>query len=998
MSLDHLFKAQFTTGQTIKIVTPRNAMLDACEVNIGKLTGKSRSLPAILCDGVDESDPWHVVNVINSKNMLLDHIAIKGAVSLGQAERLCQKYMPQMQGGHIRNIVTMTDNGMKTFIDSATLPNNTPFVLESDAILLDSMSTTTAVQWDEDNKLLSHGGRMSGVMYDMACCDTQGDLVEKMTPRDIASLLIDENCIFGGMLDAMMIKNRQFDSTMQKIAEALKTYDHDDLFVKSVTPIEPFKRNGVVNVGAIFTMSDTQTITVLFNNPDTTPAKLTPNDVLTSWKWMLNKRDVTATLQPRAVESKKFPMIAGRIIKLLARNHDRFKRAQMLREKDMLLLNELIDQVESSQSQIRSYDAQILQVQSDIDAETVRKQNQTEIGKADNEQNVQMNNEGEETVITGDEFGDFNLPEDTKHLRESVKTVLSEMIGKSFACPALNADVFIRKSGIKKVLSNSADARKLQAVTALKELLANATKVERLESYAQEKESNIKAYHVLSAPLVIDEAPLTVRFIVREDDKGHYHYDHTIDKRLVKNTESPLLDGLTATVFPMTGAMIDPEDQKGLTRIANCQRDNSIESNQISVNGMLDDATDSGMVLNMFIVENEQNVQMNNNEKSNYSFDGGTVKITKKDDVYSAFLSSGSVGGEFDGDIKAIQAWLAVRLQKIGEAMEGQDLSWDRTAEQLSLVSGEDVLGLQNEFVSYAEIEAVKTKVDLAKLIVKKLEKMEGWTHNGSTAVRDFVLDENNFIRYKFNVDLLAEGKEFRIDEVIMAGELDTLTKQAIVTYGYFTPTRENVKSAVETLYNIVEDHIAKIQEQLDQSVLDVQAMKQHWGNEQSVQMNNDQVPEPKKGVVFKKEAENIYRSIDYSVLDYQGHTSDEFQRANVKGRLEPLITEAEALLTRRFRDEYQRKQVEQSIENAKKQIVRWEAKQVAPEPEAMPEVVISENEQFLNDIIGGTADMSDEGFSDKLLAIAENLDPLLEELFEQASDAYADYAISLEV
>jgi hypothetical protein len=54
----------------------------------------------------------------------------------------------------------------------------------------------------------------------------------------------------------------------------------------------------VANVGAIFEMSDSQKITVLFANPDSTPAKLSSDDVLTSWKWMLNKRDVTAILQP----------------------------------------------------------------------------------------------------------------------------------------------------------------------------------------------------------------------------------------------------------------------------------------------------------------------------------------------------------------------------------------------------------------------------------------------------------------------------------------------------------------------------------------------------------------------------------------------------------------------------------------------------------------------------------------------------------------------------
>lgn len=713
MSLDHLFKAQFTRGQTIKIVTPKGAMLDACEVNIGNITGKARSIPAILCDGVTSDDPWHIVNVIDSTKVLLDHIAVKGAVSLSQAERLCHKYLPVMVKGQVRNVVSMTDNAMKTFLDSTSLPSNTPFVLDSDAMLLDSMTTVQTVQWDENNKLLSHGGHISGVMYDMACCDTQGDLLTRVSPRDIAAILIDETCEFGGMLDAMITQYNKFDNVMLKVAEALKIYDNEDLFVKSVTPIEPFKRNGVVNIGTIFEMSDTQTITVLFNNPDTTPSKLLGTDVLTSWKWMLNKRDVTATLQPRAVESKKYPVIAGRIIKLLAKNHDRFKRAQAVRQKEELFLNELVDQVEAEQSGLRYLDKEILRLQQIIDNETVRKQNQTEVGEADpvdlsaegaeqfhnhlkesleqNEQSVQMNNEqaikqkatdlkeilisnhdfttdtlakqGEHThnlltkngahlaiftfidetangiwtlglssggeinrladidtradiniivqklvefddkvtVLTGNELGDFDLPEETEKLRSVVGKLLTEMKKNPIFCPALNTNVNIGSNVIKKTLGFSADTRKLKALAHLKELLQNAGKIQELPNRKQGKSDNVKAFHILSSSLNLDGESLEVRYVIREDNNGHYHYDNSVNKTISKNAESPLLDGLSATVFPMPCAT--HEDHALQIRIANCQRTDSIENNQIKVNAMLDSANDDGEVLNMFIVE-----------------------------------------------------------------------------------------------------------------------------------------------------------------------------------------------------------------------------------------------------------------------------------------------------------------------------------------------------------------------------------------------------------
>ena len=51
---------------------------------------------------------------------------------------------------------------------------------------------------------------------------------------------------------------------------------------------------------------------------------------------------------------------------------------------------------------------------------------------------------------------------------------------------------------------------------------------------------------------------------------------------------------------------------------------------------------------------------------------------------------------------------------------------------------------------------------------------------------------------------------------------------------------------------------------------------------------------------------------------------------------------------------------------------------------------------EYLQAIIDGTADLSVAG--DELERIGDNLPPELEELFEQAAEAYAQYAISLEV
>ncbi|OTG87872.1 hypothetical protein [Acinetobacter sp. ANC 3813] len=821
MIYPNIFIPEYKTGQTIRLTTPTGQMLDSCDGNLGKLKGYKREIKAVMCDGAEDSAQWRIFNLVNDNGYFLDHAAVYGAVSDSQAQMLCMKYLAPSFACKIHSHSDLTDNALKTFLDGANPTHLTPYLLQSDVEFLDSVGTSSAVQWDGET-LISHNGLIANVMLDMARSDVSGQLVEQLTAKEAADFILDDQCSFA-MLDAMIIKNSQLDRVIEKMAEALRTKNTEEFFVKNVTLIEPFKRLGVVNVGAIFEMSDSQTLTVLFNNPDATPAKLTGADIITSWKWILNKRDVTAVLQPRAVDAKKYPMIAGRIFKLLAQNHDRFKRAQMMKNRDELLLNELVTQLESGQSEMSQLDGQIQDVQHEIDAESERKRLDAEsamaaaagnnpddtgnkTGNADNaefysddfnptaaenyqkilsngevlehyqdhldsmfqsriiavrnalrelgwdgekhktlsknglslsfdyvqkggggnivgmtlelkevgfsyqddlsltpEELAQKINDAEDQdmalqyafnlltkddqafiaqlkgkgmgkismtdtgviaasrtaegeaeslnftsenglmtdfllrsmqfddvdslidtlqipevpQVTGAEFGD---PNDTAAIRKAVKQAMLEMTGKSYPCPALGAEVEVRKNGTKKIIKFSADVRKLQAISALKELLENAVKYDERPPYNPEEEQNIKAYHFLHSAFLLNGESLIARFVVREDDKGHYHYDHTIHGDLVsllgmaKNAKSPLLDGLSTAVFPTAG--VSQDELAKLTRLANCQLDVSIENDQINVNSMLDGANgDDAEVLNMYIAKNEQdeqNVQMNN--------------------------------------------------------------------------------------------------------------------------------------------------------------------------------------------------------------------------------------------------------------------------------------------------------------------------------------------------------------------------------------------------
>ena len=55
----------------------------------------------------------------------------------------------------------------------------------------------------------------------------------------------------------------------------------------------------------------------------------------------------------------------------------------------------------------------------------------------------------------------------------------------------------------------------------------------------------------------------------------------------------------------------------------------------------------------------------------------------------------------------------------------------------------------------------------------------------------------------------------------------------------------------------------------------------------------------------------------------------------------------------------------------------------------------MNENEKFLNDVIAGAVDLGADATGERLEQIGEDLDPALEDLFEQAAEVYAQFAIN---
>lgn len=129
----------------------------------------------------------------------------------------------------------------------------------------------------------------------------------------------------------------------------------------------PFKKNGVVQVAVIFELSDGQTATILFHNPDSTPSRLAPTDELISWKWMLNKKDVTIVVAPEQGKDLKIQEVCRRILRLADKNSAAFARANAKRAERLKAIEDAKAENEQLQAQLDSLNKQIEVLEMQVD-------------------------------------------------------------------------------------------------------------------------------------------------------------------------------------------------------------------------------------------------------------------------------------------------------------------------------------------------------------------------------------------------------------------------------------------------------------------------------------------------------------------------------------------------------------------------------------------------------------------------------------------------------
>lgn len=201
------------------------------------------------------------------------------------------------------------------------------------------------VFWDGESP---RGTSFARVLYDMRC-DKDGDLLlDSVTEADIL-----EGAEMIESYDALIVPFQKLERSMQLMQKVMERAAAD---VKPVALqiTDPFKKNGVAQIAAIFELSDGQTVSIFFHNPDANPKQIQATDELISWKWVLNKKDITIAVAPEQGKDLNIHEVGRRVMKLAEKNSAAFKRVNAKKAERMKKIEDQKTQIAKLESDLKS--------------------------------------------------------------------------------------------------------------------------------------------------------------------------------------------------------------------------------------------------------------------------------------------------------------------------------------------------------------------------------------------------------------------------------------------------------------------------------------------------------------------------------------------------------------------------------------------------------------------------------------------------------------------
>ena len=269
-----------------------------------------------------ENDTVYIVNQKTADGYFDEHKIMLGFLSQQQAVDTYTHCFERGMTG-LMSVVPCTMTQFKWWLANGN--KSRPVTL--DRLPYAGLERLDSVNWGgtDGSNLYSHDGQVHKLLYQIRQCDDTHQALEPLAYHDMIAELGNQGFMYENY-DALIVeynklekKAKQLLMVMQGAADTVKPV--------GVTVSKPLTKGGVANVVAWFEMDDGQAVGVFFHNPDKTPKKINPTDEMISYKWVLNKKDITIAVAPEQGKDLIIRTVAKRIMQLVEKNHDRFIKA-----------------------------------------------------------------------------------------------------------------------------------------------------------------------------------------------------------------------------------------------------------------------------------------------------------------------------------------------------------------------------------------------------------------------------------------------------------------------------------------------------------------------------------------------------------------------------------------------------------------------------------------------------------------------------------------------
>ena len=157
-------------------------------------------------------------------------------------------------------------------------------------------------------------------------------------------------------LDAMTSPYQQLPKRAQLLMNMMNRVG--DLQVAGFTITKPYRVRGIINIAVIYRLADDQTITVYFHTGGGN-IRVQPNDELISWKWMLNKLDVTIAVAPEQGVELDLRTVARRLVQLAIKNSATFAKQNAKKAETLANIDALKGEITAAEMELAGLNAQI---------------------------------------------------------------------------------------------------------------------------------------------------------------------------------------------------------------------------------------------------------------------------------------------------------------------------------------------------------------------------------------------------------------------------------------------------------------------------------------------------------------------------------------------------------------------------------------------------------------------------------------------------------------